>query len=484
MALRRLEGIDAPAIYLGGLSAARNEAELRAAAVTHVVDLTASGIDYEGFRHRGVRYLRIDLQDQPRADLAVHLPRINDFVNMARKKHGASVLLHCSSGSSRSAAAVAAYLVEHCAMTLQRALEVCACATKLCINVGFLSQLADFEVATMLHRIDRRVPRPSELTLKSEREQVRTTIDLTELAVDQLMVQYEDGFLCRGMPQEVFTRDLCRAALEERPITEAGLVDAMMCLEQQNRRSSKCVREADLAAYEKLRAEANEKQKRREQREMEAIREGTGEELDGSVVAAPVDLLAEDAEEKDAAIAKLRVLKTREDIDAQIELDVAEMAAAAKGSEVRALHRQSLWSRTARLHHQTGDWRALAHTRRDGCTSRLQMTSTQLFLRKQEERDVAKMKEEARRLEEHAAAQAARRQGEEQRDADDAAGAGAEDTESAVDSDGAVAVEKLTACTPELDGAVHSDASALAMRRKVEREREAAALKIQQVVRR
>jgi hypothetical protein len=112
------------------------------------------------------------------------------------------------------------------------------------------------------------------------------------------------------------------------------------------------------------------------------------------------------------------------------------------------------------------------------------MTSTQLFLRKQEEIDVAKMKEEARRLEEQAAAQAARRQDEEQRDADDAAGAGAEDTESAVDSDGAVAVEKLTACTPELDGAVHSDASALAMRRKVEREREAAALKIQQVVRR
>ena len=95
----------------------------------------ASGIDYEGFRHKDIRYLRIDLQDQPRADLASHLPRINEFVNMARKKHAAPVLLHCSSGNGRSLAAACAYLVEHCDMTLKRALEVCAAATTLSINV-------------------------------------------------------------------------------------------------------------------------------------------------------------------------------------------------------------------------------------------------------------------------------------------------------------------------------------------------------------
>ena len=340
MALRRLDDLDVPRVYLGGLSAARNEAGLRAAAITHVVDLTASGIDYEGFRHQGVRYLRIDIQDQPRANLTAHIPRINDFVNMARKKHGAAVLLHCSSGNSRSAAAAAAYLVEHCGMTLQRALEVCAGANKLCINVGFLTQLADFEMATMMYRIEQRVPRPLESTLEKERAQVRTTIDLTELAVDQLVTQYENGFICRGMLREVFTRDLCRAALEDFPITETGLVDAMMCLEQQNRRPSNSVREADLAAYENLRADAIEKQKRREQRELEAIREATGDEpLDSSAVA---DLLAVDAEEKDEAIAKLRGLKTREDIEAQIELDVAEMATTDEGSEeVQALPRKS-----------------------------------------------------------------------------------------------------------------------------------------------
>ena len=349
MALCKLDGIDAPAIYLGGLSAARDEAALRSHSITHVVDLTASGIDYEGFRHRGVRYLRVDLQDQPRADLATHLPRINDFVNMARKKHGAPVLLHCSSGTSRSAAAACAYLVEHCAMTMRRALDVCGSATKLCINVGFLRQLADFEVATMLYRIDRRVPAPPELTLKKEREQVRPTIDVTELAVDQLTLQYEDGFLCRGMPREVFTRELCRAALEERPITEAGLVDAMMCLEQQNRRRSNSVRQPDLAAYEKQRAEADERERRREQRELEASRRAASEALeDGSAAVQPSeqdrDLLAEDAEEKDEAISKLQQLKTLEDVDAQIEHDVAEMTTSALGAGVPPGQVRTFWT--------------------------------------------------------------------------------------------------------------------------------------------
>ena len=327
MALVRLEGIDDPPIYLGGLSAARSEPALRAASITHVVDMTASGIDYEGFRHRGVRYLRIDLQDQPRADLATHLPRINEFVNMARKKHGAPVLLHCSSGTSRSPAAACSYLVEHCAMTLRRALDVCAGATKLSINVGFLRQLADFEVALALYRIDRRVPVPPPLTLKQEREQVRPTIDVTELAVDQLMGQHEGGFLCRGMPREMFTRELCRAALEERPITEAGLIDAMMCLEQQNRQQSHTVRPVDLAAYSKQRTDLEERNQRREQRQ-QAARQAMG-----GYEAGERDLLAEDAEEKDGAFSQLRVLNVN-DVASQVVEDVADMATGAS-EEVR-----------------------------------------------------------------------------------------------------------------------------------------------------
>ena len=84
------------------------------------------------------------------------------------------------------------------------------------------------------------------------------------------------------------------------------------------------------------------------------------------------------------------------------------------------------------------------------------MTATQLFNRRKGESNASKIIEEGRRLEEQVAAQAAaRRQNEEQPDADS--------TNS---------------------GVVDSEVDTLAMRRKVDREREAAALKIQKLARR
>lgn len=86
----------------------------------------------------------------------------------------------------------------------------------------------------------------------------------------------------------------------------------------------------------------------------------------------------------------------------------------------------------------------------------VQMTATQLFNRRKGESEAAKMIAESRRLEEQAAAQAAaRRQNEGQLDADS--------TKS---------------------GVVDSEVDTLAMRRKVDREREAAAIKIQKLARR
>ena len=108
----------------------------------------------------------------------------------------------------------------------------------------------------------------------------------------------------------------------------------------------------------------------------------------------------------------------------------------------------------------------------------VQMTATQLFKKTQEEKELANMKEEARRLEEEAAAQAAaRRVNEEHHDADAPGSVGAE-TE---DDDGPAAEEHTVSSVPESDGI---DMAAVAMRRKVERDREIAAKTIQQAVRR
>lgn len=95
------------------------------------------------------------------------------------------------------------------------------------------------------------------------------------------------------------------------------------------------------------------------------------------------------------------------------------------------------------------------------------------------------MKEEARRLEAEAAAQAAaRRQVEEQIDVELANDVDRSDeTETGSGGISTVAENEAAANVLQSDGAVDRDVAALAMRRKVERDREAAAKIIQQRVR-
>ena len=112
----------------------------------------------------------------------------------------------------------------------------------------------------------------------------------------------------------------------------------------------------------------------------------------------------------------------------------------------------------------------------------LQLTATLLFKKRQDELDAAQMQQEARRLEAEAAAQQARRRHEE-----------TEESESAGQKpDDGHDYDDATVGRDESEGAVSmaddapvddSDVAAVAMRRKVEREREAAAHAIQQRIR-
>lgn len=104
------------------------------------------------------------------------------------------------------------------------------------------------------------------------------------------------------------------------------------------------------------------------------------------------------------------------------------------------------------------------------------MTATQLFNKRQQERNATRaMEDEARRLEEQAALQAQRRQDEMDADADAAA-----EIETQL-ADAELADKKKEA--EEADGGdedgEEEDPIAVAMRRKVGREREAAARQIQ-----
>jgi hypothetical protein len=64
------------------MQAARKAATLAEHGITRVVDLTAKGIDYEGFNHPGVEYHRVDIQVRLGRIIASDIEAPNLLVNL------------------------------------------------------------------------------------------------------------------------------------------------------------------------------------------------------------------------------------------------------------------------------------------------------------------------------------------------------------------------------------------------------------------
>ena len=86
-------------LYLGAVASARSAGPLRAANIKCIVDLTAKGVDHEAVRHKGIKYLHIDVADVPAAatELGQRFPSTTAFIAKAREA-GSGVLVHCHYG--------------------------------------------------------------------------------------------------------------------------------------------------------------------------------------------------------------------------------------------------------------------------------------------------------------------------------------------------------------------------------------------------
>ena len=93
---------DAP-VYLGAIAAARSAGPLRSANIKCIVDLTAKDVDHEGVRHKGIKYLHVNVADVPAAagELGKRLPATTAFIAKARAA-GGGVLVHCHYGKVRN----------------------------------------------------------------------------------------------------------------------------------------------------------------------------------------------------------------------------------------------------------------------------------------------------------------------------------------------------------------------------------------------
>ncbi|XP_005104717.1 dual specificity protein phosphatase 12 [Aplysia californica] len=130
-------------LYLGPISSAKNEKDLRSKNITHVLSLLQKPLHEAVRRNRTFKNLpAIDIEG---CNLLPLLSECFAFIDQARENH-TGVLVHCQKGMSRSATVVIAYLMYKFNLSLRAAREkVRSCRPIICPNAGFEQQLLRFE---------------------------------------------------------------------------------------------------------------------------------------------------------------------------------------------------------------------------------------------------------------------------------------------------------------------------------------------------
>lgn len=97
-----------PGVFLGNGTAANDRAMLAAAGITHVVNAASSKVPSPFVGE--LKYLNLDVLDDPREQLLPYVSQVEAFVRKA-KADGGRVLIHCRLGQSRSPSLLIGYLM-------------------------------------------------------------------------------------------------------------------------------------------------------------------------------------------------------------------------------------------------------------------------------------------------------------------------------------------------------------------------------------
>ncbi|KAJ3325662.1 Dual specificity protein phosphatase 10 [Boothiomyces sp. JEL0866] len=153
-----------PGVYLGNAEQAMNPRVIHHYKITHIVNACQSENVFENGVESAVSglklktdpinlktvisefkiplYKRVNIPDNPNANITLHLDQVVSFVNQARSNAECRVLFHCHAGISRSSTLLIAYLMESQNITLDQAFQtVVSVRKKIRPNPGFCVQL-------------------------------------------------------------------------------------------------------------------------------------------------------------------------------------------------------------------------------------------------------------------------------------------------------------------------------------------------------
>ncbi|XP_077133113.1 dual specificity protein phosphatase 12 isoform X2 [Ranitomeya variabilis] len=132
-----------PGLYIGSVSAATDVPSLQGAGISHILTVDSTEqCDLQGSFQKKF----IHLLDDSSADLLSHLPECLQFLKDALKYPGSCALVHCHAGVSRSAAVIAAYMMNTTRCTFDEAYQTLQLKkSDIKIHDEFVNQLAIFE---------------------------------------------------------------------------------------------------------------------------------------------------------------------------------------------------------------------------------------------------------------------------------------------------------------------------------------------------
>lgn len=142
-------------IYISGYLIGKNLSYLKNNNFTHVINCSlGSSMEYphdellnnQVYENEGIKYLSINLRDDPEIDIIYHFYQIIDFISSDKETSKQKILFHCIEGISRAPTMVAGYLMWKKKYKYPEAIELIK-SKRNCIdiNLGFNIQLHKWE---------------------------------------------------------------------------------------------------------------------------------------------------------------------------------------------------------------------------------------------------------------------------------------------------------------------------------------------------